>query len=245
MPWSADRRSALRWVMATALTPAFASRAGAAVAGAGIAPPAGPMTFTRRLERSLPGGNKFVVARSFAVRFVARPGGWTVNGEQLSATVDAPPRIAALAELERRRVETGLFPLTLDPAGQITGSPEARPMAELDQAVAIVQGQIKAADFAPDERAELEAFVRAVHEAGAKMSSQFPADLFAPRDDSVHAERELDLPGGGSGTIEISFTAVTDPATRLMLEARREIVTAIADDRRLTREDWTLLASRV
>jgi hypothetical protein len=64
--------------------------------------------------------------------------------------------------------------------------------------------------------------------------------LFAPRDDAVRAEREVALPGGSAGTIEVCFTAVTDPATGLMREARREIVTMIADDRRLTREDWTL-----
>jgi hypothetical protein len=40
--------------------------------------------------------------------------------------------------------------------------------------------------------------------------------------------------------IEVSFSAVTDPATGLMREARREIVTSIAEDRRLTREDWSL-----
>lgn len=239
-----DRRAVLRWAMAAALAPALASRASAVVAGAGegIAPPAGAMTFTRRLERPLPGANKLVVARSFAVSFAARPGGWTVNGEQVGVTVDAPARIAALAAIERRRIETGLFPLTLDRAGTIDGGPEKRPVEELEQAVAIVRGQIAAAGFAPDEREELEAFVRAVHDAGAKMSSEFPADLFAPREGAVHAERELALPGGGAGTIEVSFTAVTDPATRLMREARREIVTAIADDRRLTREDWTLAA---
>ncbi len=237
-----DRRALLRWAMAAALAPAFASRAVAA-AGSGetrIVPPPGAMTFTRRLERALPGGNKLVVARSFAVSFAAAPDGWMVSGEQVGVTVDAPVRIAALAALERRRVETGLFPLALDRAGMIVGGPGPRPVEELEQAVAIVRRQIETARFAAAERDELEAFVRAVHEAGARMTSEFPGDLFAPREGAVHAARELPLPGGGAGTIEVSFTAVTDPATRLMREARREIVTAIAGDRRVTREDWTL-----
>jgi hypothetical protein len=198
------------------------------------------MTFSRRLERALPDGKSLVVARSFAVRFVAGAPGWTVTGEQVGVTVDAPAPIAAFAALERQRVETGLFPLALDRAGRILGGPEAHPAKELDRAVAIARRRIGAARIAGADREALEAFVRAVHEAGTTMSSQLPGDLFAPRDDAVHAEREMALPGGGAGTIEISFSAVTDPATGLMREARREIVTAIADDRRLTREDWTL-----
>jgi hypothetical protein len=235
-----DRRAMLRWTMAAALAPAFASRAAAVATGGTIAPPAEPMTFTRRLERALPGGNKLVVARGFAIRFAAAAAGWTLTGEQVGVTVDAPARIAALAALERQRIETGLFPIALDRAGMIVGGPVARPVEELEQAVAIVRRQIEAAGFAADERKEFETFVSAVHDTGARMTSEFPGDLFAPREGAVHAERELALPGGGAGTIEVSFTATTDPATGLMREARREIVTTIADDRRLTREDWTL-----
>lgn len=72
------------------------------------------------------------------------------------------------------------------------------------------------------------------------MTSLLPGDLFAPRDPASKVQRELALPGGGAGTIEVSFTAQADPATGLMRAARREIVTAIGDDRRLTREDWSL-----
>jgi hypothetical protein len=239
-----DRRTVIRWAMAAALAPVLASRAGAVVAAGSMAihPPSPPMTFVRRHERQLRDGNKLVVARSFAVSFAPSPNGWTVTGEQVGVTVDAPARIAALAELERRRVETGLFPLALDRAGLIVGGPELRPAKELDEAVAIVRRELGKKALAADDRRELEAFIRAVHDAGIKMTAQFPGDLFAPRDDTRHAERELALPGGAEGVIEVSFTAATDPATGLMREARREIVTAIADDRRLTREDWSLVA---
>jgi hypothetical protein len=241
----ADRRAMLRWAMAAALAPAFATRAlAAARPGGGLfEPPSGPMTFTRRLERGLPDGNKLVVARSFAVRFAPLSGGWTVAGEQVDVTVEAPERIAPLAALERRRVETGLFPLTLNRSGLIVGGPDPHPAKELDEAVAIVRGEFAKAHPADGDRQELEAFVRAVHDAGAKMSSLLPGDLFAPRDPATRAERALALPGGGEGTIEVSFTGKTDPATGLMRQARREIVTMIAGDRRLTREDWSLLAT--
>ena len=154
--------------------------------------------------------------------------------------VDAPAWIASLAALERQRVETGLFPLALDRTGLIVGGPDPRRAAELDRAVAIVRGAIDQASLAADEREELAAFVRAVDQAGAKLASQLPGDLFAPRGDDVRSERELALPGGGAGTIAVSFTAVVDPPTGLMRRARREIVTTIAGESRVTREDWTL-----
>lgn len=109
-----DRRAALRWAMAAALAPGGA----AVIAGRKpFAPPAGLMIFKRRLERGLPDGNKLVVARSFAVNFARTTEGWTVSAEQVAVAVDAPARIAPLAALERQRIETGLFPLTLGRRG--------------------------------------------------------------------------------------------------------------------------------
>ncbi len=68
---ASDRRTVLRLAMAAAVAPAFAGRARATTASGGgrLAPPGGPMTFTRRLVRSLPDGNSLIVGRSFAVRF--------------------------------------------------------------------------------------------------------------------------------------------------------------------------------
>jgi hypothetical protein len=242
MALAGDRRAILRGAVAAALAPALASRAVVAVAANGqrIAPPAGPMTFTRRLERTLPGGNRLIVARRFAVGFAPAATGWTIAGQQVGVTVEAPPRIAALAALERQRVETGLFPLALDRAGLILGGPDSRPAKELDAAIAIVRRELAADRIATDERAEFEAFLRAVQSAETRLTAKFPGDLFAPRAKATRSARELALPGGTKGTIELSFSAVTDPATGLMREARREIVTTIGGDRRLTREDWAL-----
>lgn len=238
-----DRRALLRLAMAAALAPVFASRglAAAAAAAAPFAPPQAPMRFTRRLERGLPDGNRMIVSRGFAVRFApVAGGGWSVTGEQADVAVDFPERIAALAALERQRKETGLFPLRLDAAGRIVGGAAPQPSRELDEAVAIVKRELDKHDFSPGDRAQLDAFVRAVHDAGAHMATALPGDLFAPADDATRAERALALPGGEQGTILVTFTAVTDPVTGLMRQAQRDIVTTIADDSRRTREDWTL-----
>ena len=239
-----DRRAILRWAVVAALAPALATRAWANTPGAGkgIRPPKGPLIFTRRLERGLAGGARLVVTRSFTVRFAPAAEGWTLDGEQVAVAVEAPERIASLAALERQRKETGLFPLTLDRSGMIVATaPPAERAKEVDQAIAIVRRELAKRNLAGDERRAYDAFIRAVHDAGAKMSSAPPGDLFAPRDTSTHFERELALPGGGTGTIEIDFTARIDPATGVMRTARRDIVTRIADDSRLTREDWSLV----
>jgi hypothetical protein len=233
----------LRWVAAAALAPALATRAIAATSSAGvlIQPPSGPMSFTRRLERGLAGGAKLVVSRRFAVRFSPATQGWTLTGEQVDVSVEAPERIAPLAAIERRRKETGLFPLVLDREGMIVRESVATPAEELDQAIAVVREDLARRNLAADEAKAYDRFIRAVHDAGAKMSSSLPKDLFAPRDMASHAVREVALPDGDTGTIEIDFTATIDPATGVMRQARRDIVTAIGDDRRLTREDWSLL----
>jgi hypothetical protein len=198
------------------------------------------MSFTRRLERSLDDGNQVVVDRSFAVLFAPRSLGWSVSGEQTGVAVDFPPRLAPLAELERRRREIDLFPLLLDSFGAIVEGPQARPAPELDEAIAIVTRAFGRASHTGDERAQHEAFLRAVQDAGARMTSLPPARLFAPDQAESRAERDLILPKGSRGTIAVSFSALADPQTGLMRQARREIVTTIAGDSRLTREEWTL-----
>lgn len=238
-----DRRTLLRLAVAVTLAPALATRAAAAPQAGGrrFAPAQGTMTFTRLLVRHLSDGNQLAVNRSFAIRFAPRPSGWSVTGEQVAVSVDFPQRLAALASVEQQRRETGLFPLLLDSAGMIVDGPEARPAKRLDEAVAAVMRGLDKTGYAAGDRKQFDAFVRAVHDAGARMTSLLPVHLFAPTAEPMRAERELAVPGGGQGMIEVSFTAVADPATGLMRQARRDIVTSIGADRRLTREDWTLV----
>jgi len=242
MTFAGDRRTLLRLAMIAAVTPAFASRATAAgTAGTRrFAPPARPMAFTRQLVRNLVDGNRLVVSRSFAVRFAPRTTGWSVTGEQVGVAVDFPRRLASLAALERQRKEVDLFPVLLDGSGTIVGGPEPHTASELDEAVATVMREFEKIPHTASDRNEHEAFVRAVHDAGARMTSLLPIRLFAPDGQATRSERTLSLPDGGQGEIEVSFTAIADPLTGLMRQARRDIVTTIAGDSRLTREEWTL-----
>ena len=234
-------RRALLGLAATAATlpllrfgPAIAQPAGR------FAPPAAPMLYARRLERSLADGAWLVVDRGFAVRFVREGDGFRVDGEQVSVEVEAPPGLDALARLERERVESGLFPLQLDAAGAIRGLSHVAASAQLDQAVREVAARIERWDHAPVEREELRAFVEAVHRSAGDLVTELPRDLFAPAEPRREETRAIALPGGGAGRVTVTFTAARDPLTGLMVEARREVVTEVSADLRRTIESWRL-----
>lgn len=236
------RRSVLRLAAGCALAPMLAGRTLAHSPGKGLfEPPAGSLKYTRRLVRGLRGGYQMSVLRSFAVRFEPQPGGgFALGGEQIAVEVRAPERMAGFAELERRRVERGLFPLMLDARGGIVGGPEPRSSELLDEAVAEARRLLAERAASAGERAEADAFVQLVHQLGAGLCARLPDDLFAPAEHRRVEQRTIELPDGGSGVVEIVFTADADPATGLMQTAQREIVTAIESDRRTTYEDWTL-----
>lgn len=234
----ADRRALLRLAGLAAALPLL--RAAPALAGAAFAPPAGPMRYTRRLERGLPGGASLTVRRSFAVRFVSEGDGFRVDGAQAGVEVEAPAQIEALARLERERVETGVFPLVLDAAGAIRSVAPFAASAQLDEAVREVTAQIAQWRHTPAEREQLNAFVAAVHRSAARLVTELPHDLFAPVDYPRAESRAIALPGGGAGQVRTRFTAARDPATGLMREAQREVVTEVSGESRRTLESWTL-----
>jgi len=233
-----DRRSLLRLAAGgIALAALPASRAAAA---AGFDPPLAPMLYTRQLERELPDGARFAVGRRFAIRFVREAEGFRVEGEQVGVEVDAPAALAEFARLERERRETGLFPLGLDFAGTIRGAGPAADTAKLDDAVREAAARIARGDYPPAERERQRAFVDAVHRSAGAILTELPRDLFAPVDCPRSYRRTVALPGGGIGAVRRTFDAVRDPATGLMREARREVITEIESDRRRTVESWTL-----
>lgn len=241
-----DRRALLRLAAAGALSPWLGVGA-AALARAPVRfdPPPGPLRYTRRLVRPLAGGEAFVAARSFAVRFARRPdGGFILAGEQTGVEVAAPEGMARFAELERQRVETGLFPIELDANGIIEAGPGRTSSRQLDAAVAEARRMFAEHAALPRERAEFDAFVMLVHQVGIRLSAHLPEDLFAPAQARRTERRAIALDGSGGGdrdgSVEIVFTAEADPLTGLMRRARREIVTVYGGERKASEEDWAL-----
>lgn len=234
------RRALLGLAGLAAALPLLRTAPARALSATRFAPPAGSMRYTRRLERALVDGANLVVSRSFAVRFVPEAGGFRIDGEQIAVAVEAPPQIEALARLERERVETGVFPLLLDGGGAIRAVAPMAASALLDAAVREVDARIERWQHTPTERAELHAFVEAVHRSAGRLTTELPRDLFVPVDCPREESRPLALPGGEVGRVRILFDAARDPATGLMREARREVVTEVSGTARRTLESWTL-----
>jgi hypothetical protein len=238
-----DRRAVLRLAAGAMLLP-LASAAGAhpSSPGTAFAPPDGPMLYTRRLERVFPDGARFTVARSFEVRFEHWGDGFRVEGRQVGVEVEAPEALAAFAKLEREREreERGLFPLLLEADGSISEGAGAPLATRLDDAVRESLALIEARAHEAAEHAELVRFVQAFHQSAGRLVTELPPDLFAPPPDPRVESRAVALPGGDSGEVTVTFAAARDPATGLMREALREVVTALEGDRRRTLETWQL-----
>ena len=90
------------------------------------------------------------------------------------------------------------------------------------------------------EREELRTFVNALHQSAGRLVTELPRDLFAPAETPRSHRREVALPGGDSGEVTVTFSAVRDPATGLMRRALREVVTRLDGERRTTLESWQL-----
>lgn len=241
MTHATDRRTLLRYAAAAAAFP-VAAAASAHPAGGSFrfAPPEEPMLYTRRLERALPGASRLVVSRSFAVRFRPWEGGFLVEGEQRDVEVEAPEQLAQFARIEREREERGLFPLLLDAGGTIAGSAGTPTATRLDAAIREALAEIESRGHAPAVRAELVRFVSAFHQSAGRLVTELPHDLFAPHDAPRSERRAVALPGGDSGEVTVTFTAARDPATGLMRQALREVVTELGGERRTTLESWRL-----
>ncbi|GAA0265999.1 hypothetical protein GCM10009127_01740 [Alteraurantiacibacter aestuarii] len=198
------------------------------------------MVYTRKLQRQMVGGAMLEVTRNFNVHFEPFGAGYRLEGTQLSASVAAPSRIAEFARLEEQRVETGVFPLLLDRMGQIVDGAGPHESHEIEEALAGLNREYER--NGPDGQ-ELDLLVEALHQAGARMTSQLPRDIFAPVETTREQQQEIALPWGESGAVTTRFVAVCDPQTGLMHEASREVVTDLAGDQRRTVESWRLIAA--
>ena len=236
----ADRRQLLRLAASAALLPVLAPRALQAQPASRFAPPNVRMGFTRELRREMAGGAAFVVTRAFSIRFVPAADGFRVEGEQVDVHVDAPEKLAAFAELERQRRETGMFPLTLDPHGLIHGAGGAIDKDQLDAAVRVAMATFARDGASSTVLAEHERFISALHQTASQLVTELPKDLFAPVDPDRTARREVALPDGAQGEVTVRFTALADPATGLMEQAKREVLTDLSGNQRRTVESWQL-----
>ncbi|HTM96479.1 MAG TPA: hypothetical protein VL100_11780 [Croceibacterium sp.] len=208
---------------------------------ADFAPPARPMRYVRALRHGMVDGAAIETERFFTVAFVPHADGYRIEGEESAPPqVSGPAGLEAFLRLERERRETGLFPLTLDRAGRIVGDSSWADSPQLDRAIAEALHRLAASHLGADDREAARTFLTGLHQAAASLVAGLPADLFRPPAGRRDASREVALPGGGTGTVSLTFTASTDPATGVMREAERVVLTRLATSERRTVERWSL-----
>jgi hypothetical protein len=230
------------WLAGTAVLLVVAAQAGAAaperVATGAFSPPLSNLLLTRRLERPLADGNVIVTERTYEVQMFREGDGFRVEGRLIEARVEAPPSLAALAEIERRRSDAGLFPVRLDARGLIvTGSPP-RADGSLDRASAVASAKV-GSSLEGDERRTAEAFIAQLR--GRPAHVQWPADVFHPAIGRRHEERSIAVPGGAEGLVTIEIEGRSGGTDGLIAGIERVVTTHLGADRRVTREVWRLV----
>ena len=203
-----------------------------------FSPPQAPLLLIRTLYRPLPGGQAIVTRRSYSVRIVPDGAGYRVEGQLLQATVEAPPKLAAMAEIERRRPDSGLFPILLDSQGQILGGGNVLSDGSLEHAAVVAAESIGGSGLSAIDMLQAQAFVK--HLANRTPRSQWPADVFNPVPGRRNEARVIALPGGSEGrvTIGIASQGVRQDGQLALLE--RVVTTDLDGDIRVTREQWQL-----
>ena len=236
-----SRRDALRFFGAAALLSAagFSFSAPARASAMPRTLPQGEFRLSRQVERELFDGSVLKVRRVWTSRFASAGRGMQVEGEDLDCVVEAPGGLAALAEMERKRVGTGPFPALLSPTGLIVNRIEETPV-EADEVVEAALKVLGAASLDVTDQAQARSALARVTSAAGQSLSAVPADLFFPETVPHSFSREIELAPGVTGSVRLETTSVARAGSGLLARFERRVVTRIGGDERLARELWTL-----
>lgn len=234
-------RSAILLAGAAAILPAtMLSAMPVPVPSAQFSPPDTRLLLTRTLRSPLADGREIVSRRSYDVVIVPDGEGYRVDGQLVEVAVEAPAQLAPIAEIERRRPDTGLFPLWLDARGLLVPARRQFDRSALREAAGVAT-QVLDRDLpggAPP--GVVDGFVAAL-EAGAG-ESRWPEDLFRPTAGRRVERRKVALPDGGSGEVEVEIVASTGDEN--LARMQRTVTTALGPSKRVTREEWVLALAR-
>lgn len=223
-----------------ALGPAALGHAApAAVSSARFSPPDGPVLVSRTVVRSLYDGKEVRATRRYLVWFRPEADGWRIEGELREVIVEVPPALEQFAGLERNRTEPGFFPILLDAAGRLKPRREP-PIGDGTRARAAAIGEmmIAGAITAPGPRNQANAMLTQVVMAG-NGGTAWPEDLFNPQRAEMTETRDIALPDGNRGRIEIVVRATGLGPGKLPGRVERSVVTDLGTNRRTSREIWT------
>ncbi len=203
-----------------------------------FAPPEAPLVLTRALLLPFPDGRQIAVTRKYQVHFSRTDTGFRVEGRLLETKVEAPPRLSVLAEIERGRPDTGLFPVLLDQQGMVLepspGSAEAKTAR---QAAAGARAIVAKATTPPELREEIDGALKSM--TGAAKRSAWPPFLFNPGNTDRSDNRAFTLSDGTTGTVETRIRVDGLLSGGLPRQLERSVTTHLEGTQRTTREVWT------
>jgi len=204
-----------------------------------FAGPDQPVLVSRSLVRLLSDGKTITATRTYRITFHREGAGWQVDGTLVDVQVDAPPVLAQLAAIERSRAEPGMFPIRLDRAGRIVPQAVSSSGEARTRAAAMAELMMAGAIKSPAARSEASAMLTQIS-AAAGSGTAWPADLFNPTRSVTSEQRELALPDGSRGSVEIVLTAHGTQPGRLPERVERVVTTRLSGTERVSREIWTM-----
>jgi hypothetical protein len=204
-----------------------------------FSPPNVPIVLTRTVYRTLVDGKELVVSRRYAIRFSRLSDGFRLDGELIDAQVSAPPSLAALADIERKRVDNGLFPALLDQHGLIRsgliGAVDAQTrLTAVDRAKTTIGGS----KLPTSSKRTLDTLTGQV--ANSSHGTSWPVFLFNPGAAEHFEARKVALPDGSEGEVEVRVRAEGRLVGSLPKLVERRVTTRLAGTTRTSREVWTL-----
>lgn len=203
------------------------------------------MRLSRVLERGLGDATVITVRRSWDVQFERQGRGIIVTGRQVAASVDAPPHLARLAQLEQQRDASAMFPIMLSDDGAII-SPGLEPGTELPDTDAVAEA-LRAAEaliarqpVPADERDRFRFYLAQVHQSGTSLLDTLPDDLFFPVSLPAVRSEEVALPDGLTGRFTLRYRSEPQADAPWLARAERKIDTEVAGLIRSASESWML-----
>ena len=222
-----------------ALAPLSLAGANAAEPQVGFTPPTEGLVLTRTVIRELSDGKQIKVTRRYAVQFAPEGSGFRLEGTQVDVSVDVPPILGSLAEIERRRNDSSMFPVHLDLAGTVIsdGDPSNIDRLANDQMASEAKGMLVKSGMNEENL-----------QVGSRMIAQFmqgragttwPVDLFRVKPGEHHQSRVVTLPGGNQGRIEVVTRVDGLLPGGLPQTIERTIVTMLGSSKRVSHEIWS------
>lgn len=202
-------------------------------------PPEGPVMISRTVVRSLVDGKEVRATRRYLVWFRAEASGWRLEGELRDVTVEVPPSLEQFAELERNRAEPGFFPIRLDAAGRLLPRSDP-PVGDGSRAKAVALGEmmIAGALMSPSARNQANTMLTQVVMAG-NGGTAWPIDVFSPARAESLESREIAMPDGTRGSINVSIRGEGLVPGGLPQRVERTVLTDLGGSKRTSREIWT------